>query len=124
VERLDLPRDPEHPDPDGYQAERRALKVDYRTRVVEGSGHLRHRFACTADLKAKVRDLRGHVEPWFEEIRRFNRQILEGQEAARREVAALAQQFSDLNTQKALAVPGTGWGLGHHLGRRFRPGRG
>ncbi len=40
-DQLDLPRDPSHPDPAGYQAERRSLQQDYLTRLTQ-ENHLRH----------------------------------------------------------------------------------
>jgi Domain of unknown function (DUF4062) len=39
LECLDLPNDPAHPDPDGYQAERRALQLTYRDKR-RNDGHV------------------------------------------------------------------------------------
>jgi len=41
LDKLDLPRDPAHPDAAGYQAERRKLQLAYRSQLEEGS-HLYH----------------------------------------------------------------------------------
>ncbi len=37
ADRLDLPSQPDHPDPQGYRAERRALQAHYRERLQKGS---------------------------------------------------------------------------------------
>src|SRR5580692_8627109 len=50
LDRLDLPRDPAHPDPAGYQAERRALQEIYRCER-QKDGHLRHTASSDIDLE-------------------------------------------------------------------------
>ena len=57
AEELDLPDDPNHPDPAGYQAERRSLQRKYLGRLRE-DGHLRHNAVDQKDLELKIERLR------------------------------------------------------------------
>jgi tetratricopeptide (TPR) repeat protein len=50
-DQLDLPRDPHHPDPAGYQAERRGLQRAYRQRL-RAENQLRH--AANSELKLQL----------------------------------------------------------------------
>src|SRR5271166_1606251 len=60
LERLDIPNDPEHPDPAGYQAERRALQLTYRDKR-RNDGHLYYDATSDADLELKVERLRDEL---------------------------------------------------------------
>jgi hypothetical protein len=60
LERLDLPNDPAHPDPAGYQAERRALQLTYRDKR-RNDGHLYYDATSDADLELKVERLRDEL---------------------------------------------------------------
>jgi tetratricopeptide (TPR) repeat protein len=60
LERLDLPSDHAHPDPAGYQAERRALQVTYRN-LRRKDGHLYHPAANDIDLELKIERLRDEL---------------------------------------------------------------
>jgi tetratricopeptide (TPR) repeat protein len=60
LERLDLPRDPAHPDPTSYQDERRALQLAYRSER-QKDGHLRHTATSDTDLELKVERLRDEL---------------------------------------------------------------
>ena len=60
LERLDLPNDPAHPDPAGYQAERRALQLTYRDKR-RNDGHLYFDAAGDAELDLKVERLRDEL---------------------------------------------------------------
>jgi len=71
---LDLPRRGDHPDPAGYQAERRALQAAYRARL-EQSGHLRHGFTTEQDLRLLIQDLSGYTEAWHTEYRESQRKL-------------------------------------------------
>ena len=53
LERLDLPNDPAHHDPAGYQAERRALQLAYGDQR-QKDGHLYHIATSDAILELKV----------------------------------------------------------------------
>ncbi len=53
LERLDLPNDPGHSDPAGYQAQRRALQLTYRDKR-RNDGHLYYDATSDADLEIKV----------------------------------------------------------------------
>ncbi len=57
---LDLPRDPAHPNPASYQAERRALQEAYRE-ARQRDGHLYHTAANDTDLDLKVERLRNEL---------------------------------------------------------------
>ena len=60
LERLDLPHDPSHPDPAGYQAERRALQLAYSDQR-QKDGHLYHTATSDTDLDLKVERLRDEL---------------------------------------------------------------
>jgi len=60
LERLDLPKDPAHPDPGGYQAERRALQLTYRDKR-RNDGHLYFDVTSDAELELKVERLRDEL---------------------------------------------------------------
>jgi hypothetical protein len=60
LERLDLPNDLAHPDPAGYQAERRALQLAYCDERKK-DGHLYHTATSDADLELKVERLRDEL---------------------------------------------------------------
>ena len=62
---LDLPRDPNHRNPSGWQQERRILQDAYRTRLGE-SGHRRHRAENDVELALAIERLRDE----FAELRR------------------------------------------------------
>ncbi|MFN9626916.1 MAG: DUF4062 domain-containing protein, partial [Planctomycetota bacterium] len=56
-EQLDLPRDSMHPDPTGYQSERRLLQEAWRERWKQ-EGHLRHGVSCDTELELKIERLK------------------------------------------------------------------
>jgi tetratricopeptide (TPR) repeat protein len=60
LERLDLPNDPAHPDPTGYQADRRALQLAYCDERKK-DGHLYHTATSDTDLELKVERLRDEL---------------------------------------------------------------
>jgi hypothetical protein len=60
LERLDLPSDSAHPDPAGYQAERRALQLAYCDQRKK-DGHLYYDATTDTDLKLKVERLRDEL---------------------------------------------------------------
>jgi tetratricopeptide (TPR) repeat protein len=60
LERLDFPGDPTHPDPAGYQAERRALQRAYCDQL-KRDGHLFHTATSDTDLELKVERLRDEL---------------------------------------------------------------
>src|SRR4029077_16367814 len=60
LERLDLPDDPAHPDPTGYQTERRALQLAYGEERKK-DGHLYHTATSDTDLELKVERLRDEL---------------------------------------------------------------
>src|SRR6516165_9835767 len=60
LERLDLPSDPAHSDPAGYQAERRALQLAYCDERKK-DGHLYHTATSDTDLELKVERLRDEL---------------------------------------------------------------
>ena len=68
LEQFDLPHDPAHPDPAGYQAERRALQEAWRERL-KNDAHLFHAAGSDAELELKVERLRDE----FAELRRHFR---------------------------------------------------
>jgi Domain of unknown function (DUF4062) len=74
LERLDLPNDPTHPDPVGYQAERRALQLSYNDKR-RNDGHLYYEATGDTDLELKVERLRDELaelrqafEAWQKEV--------------------------------------------------------
>ena len=59
-DQLDLPRDPSHPDPDGYQVERRTLQHAYLTRLIQ-ENHLRHPANNDTELQNIILRLRDEL---------------------------------------------------------------
>ena len=57
IAELDLPPESDHPDPAGYQAERRALQETWRKRWLR-EGHLQHGAATDSDLELRVERLK------------------------------------------------------------------
>jgi hypothetical protein len=57
---LDLPKNPEHPEPATYQAERRALQLAYIDQR-QKEGHLYHTAASDTDLEVRVERLRDEL---------------------------------------------------------------
>jgi hypothetical protein len=67
--RLDLPREADHPDPAGYQAERRQLQEDYLARL-KRENHLRHTANNDTELQniiLRLRDELGELRQRWEE---------------------------------------------------------
>jgi Domain of unknown function (DUF4062) len=60
LELLDLPNDPAHSDPAGYQAERRALQSAYYAQR-QKDGHLYYESTSDTDLELKVERLRNEL---------------------------------------------------------------
>lgn len=57
IDELDLPTDPSHPDPAGYQRERRGLQAAYRAGL-QRTGHLYHLAGSDAEVQLKIEQLR------------------------------------------------------------------
>ena len=68
LEQLDLPLNGAHPDPAGYQAERRRLQDDYRT-ARQNDGHLYHPAENTHDLLLRVEQIRDELAQTRQEFR-------------------------------------------------------
>ena len=60
IAQLDLPREPNHPDPEGYQAERRQLQQAYIARL-KTENHLRHTAENDTDLELKIYKLKDEL---------------------------------------------------------------
>jgi tetratricopeptide (TPR) repeat protein len=60
LDRLDLPNDPAHPNPTGYQTERRALQLNYRDKR-RNDGQLYYDATSDMDLELKVERLRDEL---------------------------------------------------------------
>jgi hypothetical protein len=60
LERLDLPNNPAHPDSAGYQAERRALQLNYHAKR-QKDGHLYYVATSDTDLELKIERLRDEL---------------------------------------------------------------
>ena len=75
LERLDLPSDPAHPDPAGYQAERHSLQFTYYTQR-QKDGHLYHAAASDHELELKVERLRNELAELGRAFRRWQTKVL------------------------------------------------
>jgi tetratricopeptide (TPR) repeat protein len=98
---LDLPRDAGHPDPTGYQAERRTLQQDYIARLTR-ENHLRHTANNKDQLEIivlRLRDELGELRQQWEEWLQKDA-ILKDRTAARLDELAEA---SRLTTEKIRA---------------------
>jgi hypothetical protein len=85
-ERLDLPNDPAHPDPSGYQAERRALQLAYHEKR-RNDGHLYYDATSDTDLDLKVERLRDELAELRRAEEEFRRELLAGQKEILAKVA-------------------------------------
>ena len=72
---LDLPDDPNHPDPASYQAERRAFQRKYLDRLRD-SGHLRHNAVDQKDLELKIERLRDEFSVLRRSFLRWQRAVI------------------------------------------------
>jgi hypothetical protein len=70
LEQLDLPREPDHPDPAGYQAERRALQDAWRERLRQDT-HLWHAASNNTELELKIERLKEELAALRRGFRRF-----------------------------------------------------
>ncbi len=75
VEKLDLPRDPTHPAPADYQAERRDLQAAYRSRL-RSEGHLWHSPGDDTALENAILKLRNDSEELRREFRDWQKNVL------------------------------------------------
>lgn len=74
---LDLPREPDHPDPAGYQAIRRALQDQYRARLRQG-GHLRHPVASDDQLALRVEQIKDELATLRRGFRKWQQMVVAG----------------------------------------------
>ena len=95
VELLDRPDDPDHADPAGYQAERRALQEAYR-KAREADGHFRWSYSNDIELEnlvLKLRndsvELRQEFHIWQDEVRRSQQTLVHGQRSSRSAILAV-----------------------------------
>jgi len=75
LEKLDLSTDPDHPDPAGYQADRRALQDAWRQRLRQ-DGHLRHEAANNTELELKLERLKDEFAALRRGFRRWQSLVL------------------------------------------------
>jgi Domain of unknown function (DUF4062) len=78
LERLDLPNDPTHPDPVGYQAERRALQLSYHDKR-QSDGHVYYEAISDTDLELKVERLHDELAELRQAEETFRKEVLAGQ---------------------------------------------
>lgn len=72
---LDRPRDPNYPDPAGYQSERHALQETWRQRWKQ-EGHLRHGVSSDTELELKVERLKDEFAELRRGFRRWQQRVL------------------------------------------------
>jgi tetratricopeptide (TPR) repeat protein len=77
LDQLDLPHDPAHPDPAGYQAERRALQVAYRDKLRNGE-HVRYEPSDDAKLELTIERLHDEFAPLRQGFQRWKTSVLLG----------------------------------------------
>lgn len=77
VGQLDLPEDPDHPDPAGYQSERRALQGRWRERLKQ-TGHLHHAASSDTELELRVERLKDELTELMRSERVWRKAILSG----------------------------------------------
>jgi hypothetical protein len=75
LERLDLASDPVHPDPAGYQAERRSLQLGYCTERKK-DGHLYYESTSDTDLELKVERLRNELAELGRAFKLWQKKVL------------------------------------------------
>lgn len=75
ADKLDMPRDENHPDPDSYQAERRQLQLDYIAKLKE-KNHLRHSADTDSDLELKIYKLKDELSDLRRQSRRQQQRLL------------------------------------------------
>jgi len=75
AERLDLPRNPSHPDPAAYQSERQALQAAY-VAARKSDGHVRWNFASDTELENAVLKLRNDSDELRREFRQWQATVV------------------------------------------------
>jgi tetratricopeptide (TPR) repeat protein len=75
LERLDLPSDPAHPDPAGYQTERRSLQLAYCAQR-QKDGHLYYESTSDTDLELKVERLRNELAELGRAFKLWQKKVL------------------------------------------------
>ncbi|MGK2910101.1 MAG: DUF4062 domain-containing protein, partial [Sphingobium sp.] len=110
IDKLDLPRNVDHPDPAGYQQERRELQEKYRNQR-RSDGHLYHPVSSSDQLQVKLNGLRNELD----ELRREEREwrgsvteklvVLSAQQAITKErIRAHLLESAEQTYRKALAA--------------------
>jgi hypothetical protein len=116
-DQLDLPRDPDHPDPAGYQAERRALQEAYRRRL-RASEHLYHDPQNDAELELVIerlrdvfQELRRDFERWQHDVKSSLERIENHHRVTRERIRAHLLETSEKRLAADLAAADalTGW---------------
>ena len=74
-DRLDLPRDPAHVDPAGYQAERRGMQEVWRQRLETGA-HLFHKAANDDQIRLRINELNPEFGKLWRSFRMWQKQVL------------------------------------------------
>ena len=109
IEELDLPLDPEHPDPAAYQAERRELQKEYLA-ARRADGHVY--WSCGADpelehavlkIRADSEELRKEYRLWQDEVRAGLQRIEEKLEITEERLRARLREASGHALAKDLA---------------------
>lgn len=86
LEQLDLPRDADHPDPAGYQSERRALQDAWRQRP-RGEGHLRHGATSDTELELKVERLKDEFTEFRKKFGDWQQEVTQTHSAVKRDTS-------------------------------------
>ena len=102
LERLDLPNDPTHPDPSGYQAERRALQLVYRDKR-RNDGHLYYDAISDVDLDLHVERLRDELAELRRAFEAWQKEVLERLTITTEKIRAHLLESVERTHQTALA---------------------
>ena len=110
LERLDLPNDPTHPDPAGYQAERRALQLTYRDKRRK-DGHLYYDATSDTDLELKVERLRDELAELRRAFETWQKEVLERLTITTEKIRAHLRESAERTHQVTLAeaAKARGW---------------
>ena len=108
-DQLDLPREVGHPDPAGYQAERRKLQQDYISRL-KRENHLRHTANNDTELQLLIHKLRDELgelrkkwDEWLKNDEEFKAQMAEASRLTTEKIRAHLLQTAEDTHRRELA---------------------
>lgn len=101
IDELDLPRETDHPDPAGYQAERRKLQQDYIARL-HAENHLRYNANSDVELELLIYKLQDKLNELRQRWEKFRDEVIEAVQLTPEKIRA--QLTKDIETTAAKRI--------------------